>query len=250
VLSEDALRRALRTAGLNAPVRWDDETGSTNATAAAMASDGSPAWTLVAAGHQTAGRGRHGRAWVDRPGSALLCSLVLRPAMDPAAVGLVSLAAGAAMAEAASELSDRAVRCTWPNDLLVEGAKVGGILGETAIRAGRLDHVVVGVGVNLDPPDGVPGAGAIGPVDEEALLSGFLQRFRSLVEGPSEEIVSRWRSISDTLGRPVRATTVGGDMVRGVAADLDETGALLIDTDGGRVTVASGEVRRLDVDPG
>jgi BirA family transcriptional regulator, biotin operon repressor / biotin---[acetyl-CoA-carboxylase] ligase len=250
VLSEDALRRASRRAGLNAPVRWDDETGSTNATAAAMASDGSPAWTLVATGHQTAGRGRHGRAWVDRPGAALLCSLVLRPTLDPAAVGLVSLAAGAAMAEVASELSARAVRCAWPNDLMVEGAKVGGILGETAIRDGRLAHVVVGIGVNLDPPDEIPGAGAIGGVDDEALLSGFLQRFRPLVEGPPEEIVNRWRAISDTLGRRVRATTVGGDTVLGVAADLDETGALLIDTDGKRVTVATGEVRRLDVGPG
>ncbi len=103
LLNEDALQRALSAAGLTAPVRWDEETDSTNATALTMADEGTAAWTLVAAGHQTAGRGRQGRVWRDRPGSALLFSLVLRPEWEPAVVGLVSLAAGAAMAEAASD---------------------------------------------------------------------------------------------------------------------------------------------------
>jgi BirA family biotin operon repressor/biotin-[acetyl-CoA-carboxylase] ligase len=250
VLSEDALRRALVTAGLAAPVRWDEVTESTNATALAMAAEGTPVWTLVAAGHQTAGRGRQGRTWLDRPGSALMCSLVLRPRLEPDHVGLVSLAAGAAMAEIASALSAREVRCKWPNDLVIEASKVGGILGETEIREGRLRHVVVGIGVNLDAPEGVPEAGAIGRVSEEALLSGFLQRFRSLIEGPSEEILARWRTVSATLGRRVEATTVGGDTVRGVAADLDETGALLVDTDTGRRTVVFGEIGHLDVNRG
>jgi len=250
VLSEDALRRALATAGLAAPVRWDDVTESTNATALALAAEGTPSWTLVAAGHQTAGRGRHGRAWLDRPGSALMCSLVLRPSMEPDGAGLVSLAAGAAMAEAASAISGREVRCKWPNDLMAGESKVGGVLGETEIRDGRLHHVVVGIGVNLDAPGGVPGAGAIGRVNEETLLSRFLQLFRSLIEGSSTEIPDRWRAISATIGRRVEATTVGGDSARGVAADLDETGALLVDTDAGRLRVAFGEIHHLDVNQG
>lgn len=249
MLSEDALRRALATAGLAAPVRWDEVTESTNATAQVMAGEGSPSWTLVAAGHQTAGRGRQGRAWLDRPGSALMCSLVLRPSVEPDRVGLVSLAAGAAMAEAASAISAREVRCKWPNDLMAEGSKVGGVLGETEIRDGRLLHVVVGIGVNLDPPKDVPGAGAIGRVNEVALLARFLQLFRSLIEGPSTEILDRWRAVSATIGRLVEATTVGGDTARGVAADLDEAGALLVDTEAGRRRVAFGEIHHLDVNP-
>jgi BirA family biotin operon repressor/biotin-[acetyl-CoA-carboxylase] ligase len=250
VLSEDALRRALGAAGLVAPVRWDEATASTNATALAMARDGTPAWTLVAAGHQTAGRGRRGRAWVDRPGAALMCSLVLRPSWAPDRAGLVSLAAGAAMAEAASEASGRAVRCKWPNDLMVEGAKVGGILGEAEIVDGRVAHIVLGIGVNLDPPEGVPGAGAIGHVDEETLLTDFLRRFRQLAEEQPDEIPRRWRVVSSTLGRHVEATTVTGDTVRGVAADLDETGALLVDSADGPVRVAFGEIHHLGVDRG
>ena len=248
MLSDEALRRALRTAGLAAPVRWDDTTESTNATAQEMAAEGAPAWTLVAAGHQTAGRGRNGRAWVDRPGAALMCSLVLRPRWGADHIGLVSLAAGSAMAEAASRASGRDVRCKWPNDLMVGESKVGGILGEVEITDGRIGHIVLGIGVNLDPPDDVPGAGAIGDVDEEALLTDFLQRFRGMVEGSPDEIVRRWRDLSATLGHRVAATTVGGDTVRGVAADLDETGALLVDTDAGRLRVAFGEIHHLDTD--
>jgi BirA family transcriptional regulator, biotin operon repressor / biotin---[acetyl-CoA-carboxylase] ligase len=250
VLSEDALRRALGAVGLVAPVRWEESTTSTNATALAMAREGTPAWTLVAAGHQTAGRGRRDRVWVDRPGAALMCSLVLRPSWTPDHAGLVSLAAGAAMAEAASEASGRAVRCKWPNDLMVEGSKVGGILGEVEIDDGRVAHIVLGVGVNLDPPEGMPGAGAIGQVDEEMLLTEFLRRFRQLAEGSLDEIPRRWRAVSATLGRHVEATTVAGDTVRGVAADLDETGALLVDSADGPVRVAFAEIHHLGIGRG
>ena len=127
-------------------------------------------------------------------------------------------------------------------------SKVGGILGETEITDGRIGHVVLGIGVNLDPPDDVPGAGAIGGVDEEALLTDFLKRFRRMIEGPPEEILRRWREMSATLARRVQATTVDGESARGVATDLDETGALLIDTADGRVRVAFGEIHHLDVD--
>ena len=80
MLTAGDLERALAGAGLAAPVRADEVTGSTNATALAMAGEGAPEWTLVAAGHQTDGRGRRGRSWTDREGSSLICSFVLRPA--------------------------------------------------------------------------------------------------------------------------------------------------------------------------
>jgi BirA family transcriptional regulator, biotin operon repressor / biotin---[acetyl-CoA-carboxylase] ligase len=248
VLSEDALTRALAAAGLAAPVRWDETTESTNATALAMAAEGTPAWTLVAAGHQTAGRGRLGREWVDRPGRALMCSIVLRPGWDPERLGLVSLAAGVAMARAASEASGSDVRCKWPNDLIVADAKVGGILTESEVAEGRVRHVVVGAGVNLEAPDDVPGAGAIGNVDGGRLLAAYLSAFRGLMDGRTEEIIERWRAVSHTLGRTIQGTTVDGGSVRGVAVDLDETGALLVDTDAGRRRVAFGEVQHLGVD--
>ncbi|MCD6022239.1 MAG: transcriptional repressor, BirA-like [Actinomycetia bacterium] len=235
---------------MSAPVRWDDVTESTNATALVLAAEGAPSWTLVAAAHQTAGRGRHGRVWRDRPGSALLCSLVLRPDWPPDRVGLVSLAVGAAMAEAISEIAGVEIRCKWPNDLMADDAKIGGILGEAQVSAEAIAHVVVGIGVNVDMPEGVPGAGAIGDVDVETLLANFLRRCSSMLGASADEILPRWRAVSLTLGRRVEATTVDGDVARGVAVDIDDTGALLIDTDVGPARVAFGEVEHLDVATG
>lgn len=233
-----------------APVRWDDVTTSTNTTALTMAAEGAPAWTLVAAGHQTEGRGRQGRAWLDRPGRALLCSVVLRPDWPAAAVGLASLAAGAAMAEAASTISAVSVRCKWPNDLLVGRRKVGGILGESELAGDRVSYVVLGTGVNLDAPDDQGDAAGLGDaVDPEALLTGYLRKLRSLVDGPAAGIVEGWRAAAITLGRWVEAVTEGGRTVRGTAADVDDAGALLVDTDGGRVRVSFGEIRHLEEAP-
>ena len=247
MLSEESLRRALEAAGVTAPVRWDDVTTSTNTTALVMAARGVPAWTLVAAGHQTGGRGRHGRVWIDRPGRALLCSVVLRPDWPAAAIGLASLAAGVAMAEAASAVSGASVGCKWPNDLLVDGRKVGGILGESELLGDRVTHVVVGAGVNLAPPDDRGDATGLGEdVDAEALLAGYVRRLRSLVEGPVAGITEAWRAVAVTTGRRVEAVSEGGRRVRGTAADIDDAGALLVDTSDGRVRVPFGEIRHLD----
>jgi BirA family biotin operon repressor/biotin-[acetyl-CoA-carboxylase] ligase len=250
-VNEEGLRRALEAAGLFASVRWHDVTTSTNETAMRLASEGAPAWTLVGAGHQTQGRGRAGRTWVDRSGRAVLLSVVLRPSFDAERVGLVSLAAGAAMADAVSEVAGVDVRCKWPNDLLLHGAKVGGVLAESELDGATARHVVVGVGVNLEPPDDVAGAAGIGDVDEENLVTAFLRRLHSLLAGDPARILDAWRARADTLGRRVDATTVDGTVVRGIATDVDPTGALAIDVRGhGIARVAFGDVHHLSLDHG
>lgn len=247
------LERALAAAGCSAPVQWDETTGSTNATARDLAEAGAPEWTLAAAGHQTAGRGRLGRIWQDRPGRALMFSLVLRPAIDPREAGLLPLLAGAAMAEAAGQIAGqiagREVRCKWPNDLLIDEAKVGGILTEAQVAGGVLDHVVMGLGVNLEAPEAVAGAAALGDVDPMALLTAFLMRFREgyRPSGPgfADEVVRRWTEVASTLGRQVEATRADGVAVRGTAVSVDGLGGLVVDTTQGPVTVTSGEVIHL-----
>jgi BirA family biotin operon repressor/biotin-[acetyl-CoA-carboxylase] ligase len=247
VLSAGDLERALAAIGASAPVRYDEITRSTNATALRMAEDGAPEWTLVAAGHQTHGRGRLGRSWSDRPGGALLVSVVLRPALAPIDAGLVPLLAGAAMAEAAG-VQGRRVACGWPNDLVYEGGKVGGVLVESVVQDDAIRHAVVGVGVNLEAPDREPGARALGPVDAAGLLEAFLERFASRYRlepaafGPA--VVDAWRAVSVTLGRAVEVARLDGGSLRGTAIDVDPHGALLVRTTDGDVAVASGEVRR------
>lgn len=254
MLSEDALLRALERVGRRAPVRFDEVTPSTQATALAMAADGAPEWTLVVAGHQTHGRGRLGRTWVDRPGEALMCSIVLRPALEPDSAGLVALLAGSALAGATFEVADQRAACKWPNDLLVAGRKAGGILAESSVRGGRIEHVVLGLGVNLgEPPPELPEAGAV-DVDAEDLLGAFLERFAAAYDpnapGFAEAVVEGYREVCATLGRRVRATNVEGEVVEGEAVDVDVRGGLVVRTERGDDVVRFGEVEHLGVDEG
>src|SRR5918995_691715 len=171
MLSEQALSRALERAGLHAPVRFDEVTGSTQAAAVRMAIDGAPEWTLVAASHQTAGRGRLGRTWTDQPGHALLFSLVLRPPLEPDSIGTISLLAGTALTTACRDVAAADATCKWPNDVLVNGRKAGGILAEARVAVSSVEFIVVGIGVNLgSPPSDVPNAAAVDGDETGALL--------------------------------------------------------------------------------
>jgi BirA family biotin operon repressor/biotin-[acetyl-CoA-carboxylase] ligase len=178
--------------------------------------------SVVVADHQTAGRGRLEHRWVTPPGTALLVSFVLPPSP------LLSLAAGVAAAEAC----DQDVRLKWPNDLLLGGRKVGGILVEvTAAKA------ICGIGINLTwAPEG--GATLNQPRD---LL---LERLRIAVErwssAPPEEVLARWRELSDTIGRKVRVQ-LPGRTFDGVAQDINERGELLVDG----TVVSAGSVMHL-----
>lgn len=248
MLSDADLRAALSAIGERAPVLAEEVTGSTNATALAMAAAGAPEWTLVSAAHQTEGRGRRGRTWIDVPGRALMCSLVLRPSIAPASAGLLSLLAGATMAAAIAAETGEDVRCKWPNDLLVEEHKVGGVLLESVAADGVLRHVVVGIGVNLEAPEGVAGAGAIGArAGEGAILTAFLVRFAEAYRAGvlSERARAAWLERSATIGRTVRARTTTGVEIVGVAAGLALDGALLVEAAGTTVEIGSGEIDHL-----
>jgi BirA family transcriptional regulator, biotin operon repressor / biotin---[acetyl-CoA-carboxylase] ligase len=250
LLSEPILERILARAGLRAPVRFDEVTGSTNATCKALAREGAPEWTLVAAAHQTAGRGRLDRVWLDAPGTALLFSVLLRPALAPDRAALVPLLAGVALAAAAERLGARDVRCKWPNDVIVDGSKVAGILAESSTAAGTIDHIVVGVGVNLDrPPPGTAAAGALRVGDAElleAFLGEFAARYRPMDGAFASRVVREAGARSATLGNVVRATTLDGAVVEGTAIELDQRGGLIVEVDGRRrVGVAFGDVEHL-----
>jgi BirA family biotin operon repressor/biotin-[acetyl-CoA-carboxylase] ligase len=193
-------------------VRWFAEVGSTNRVAAELAGDGAADGLVVGADQQTAGRGRRGRTWESRPGSSLLVSVVLRPV--PA---LVTLAAGLAAAEACDEVAGVRTSLKWPNDVLVDEAKVGGILSEVVG-----DAVVVGLGLNLDwAPEG---AACLGPgVDRDRLLPVYLAGLDDPVD-----VLGRYRSRCATLGRRVRVELPDGSL-EGVAAAVDGEGRLVVD---------------------
>jgi BirA family transcriptional regulator, biotin operon repressor / biotin---[acetyl-CoA-carboxylase] ligase len=213
-------------------------TDSTNARARELAGGGAPHGTIVTAGEQTAGRGRQGRTWSAPAGRALLCSIVIR---DP--VALLPLAAGVAVADVAgAAVAGAEARLKWPNDVLVDGRKVAGILVEGRPQEG---WAVVGIGLNvaLEPED-FPAelrerAGTLGrsPADIEPTLSELLGRLDEWISVDAASLVEAVRERDALLGLEVR--WAGG---RGVGAGIDAGGRLLVETDSGTVALDAGEV--------
>jgi len=245
-LTANDLQAALAAIHVSAPVHAEDELPSTNSRALELAGAGAPEWTLVSAAHQTAGRGRDGRAWTDVPGRALMVSVVLRPTVPPPRAGLLSLLAGASMARAIRDETGLPATCKWPNDVRLGGAKVGGVLGEALIVDERLAALVIGVGVNLEAPGDVADAAGIGDVAARPLLVTFIGRLHDVYSGPDAELPERvkaaWLPVADTIGLEVDATATTGEPVRGRAVGIDAFGGLVISTDDGERTVAFGDI--------
>src|SRR5262245_27658872 len=147
--SEHSVAAAALAAGLEGEAWYRDEVGSTNTELIALARSGAPAWSVLVAGYQSEGRGRLGRTWTAPPGSSLMASLLLRPAMAPADAPLVALAAGACMAQAVESACGVVASCKWPNDVLAGDRKLAGILTEAEANGSRVAFVVVGTGVNV-----------------------------------------------------------------------------------------------------
>ena len=237
MLTRDDLVEVLAAITVTAPVRSDEVTPSTNATAVALAEAGEPEWTLVATAHQTEGKGRLGRSWSDVAEGSLLFSFVLRPELTPARTGLLSLLAGAEMANAIRATTGRRVTCKWPNDLILHDAKVGGILLEASV----VESAVRYVGVTERDRSLLNGD----------LLRAFFTRFASAYSAADvafpQRVRSAWLSMSSTVGQVVRATTVDGREVTGRAVGIDDFGSLLLSTDAGEARVTYGEVEHLGI---
>jgi BirA family transcriptional regulator, biotin operon repressor / biotin---[acetyl-CoA-carboxylase] ligase len=221
---------------------------STQTVAFALAADGAVDRAVVVAQAQTAGRGRRGRLWLDEPGASLLTSIILRPRLEPARLPTLSLAAGVAVVEALERVTGLKPRLKWPNDVLVDGRKLAGILLES--RLGPSPLVVLGIGVNLTqrvfPPDLAERATSVRlatgrRVDADALLTALMEsldawRARLETDGWAP-IRERWCALTETLGRRVSI-----DDAQGIAVDVDEDGALIVAEGDVRRRVVAGEV--------
>jgi len=248
-----------------ADVRWVDETGSTNADLLALAA-AEPALdgVVLVADHQTAGRGRLGRAWSAPPGSSLLCSTLVHPELPLERLHLVTIAAAVAASDACEAIAGVRPRLKWPNDLLVAGVdgtdrKVAGILAESVVRDGEVQALVVGMGLNVNWPAELPDdLAAIATslnhhaghdIDREALLTAHLQGLDRIMgvldtsEGRAA-LLRRSRELSATIGREVRVET-SKVSVTGVAVDVSDDGHLRLDLDGEVISVAAGDVVHL-----
>ena len=226
---------------------------STNRAAKQLAAGGAPDGSLCLCEEQTAGRGRMDRTWVSHPGCGLWQSLVLRPSLPPANAAWITLAAALAMAGAVEETCGVSPVIKWPNDLVLGGKKICGILTEMAADPDRVEYVVPGVGLNVRW-DAVPKEleGQAGCVEEFAepaprrvILAAYLAQMEALLgvlttEGLSG-IMPQYTARSCTLGRPVRV--IGHETFEGVAETMDAEGALIVRrSDGTAVRVLAGDV--------
>ncbi|GAA5115193.1 biotin--[acetyl-CoA-carboxylase] ligase [Alloalcanivorax gelatiniphagus] len=244
---------------LTTPLGWRVElveaSPSTNAAVAERARAGEEPGLVLVTEHQTAGRGRLDRSWVTPARSSLTFSVLLRPDVPPTSWTWLPLLTGyAVQAALADRLPDIALK--WPNDVLVDagsgaGRKVCGILVERVETAAG-PMAVVGVGINVDQTlDELPIALATSvsletgePVERTGLLGQVLGSLHGL-QGLLDDVDSLRRAYADvcvTLGRTVDVHLPGGDVRRGEALDIDATGALVVGTDDGALTVAAGDV--------
>jgi BirA family transcriptional regulator, biotin operon repressor / biotin---[acetyl-CoA-carboxylase] ligase len=254
-LNAHALRGALVKPGsIWHDIRVVAETGSTNADLLALAPGGAGEGVLLAAEAQSAGRGRMGRHWVSPPRAALMFSVLLRPAGVPAALrGWVPLLTGVAVASALSAQAAIDARLKWPNDVLVNGAKLAGILAE---QSG--DAIVVGTGINVSASrDELPGPAATSLTlegaactDRDLLLARVLTELEfwylawvgARGDASGCGLRQEYQRRCATLGRQVRVSLPGGTVVTGTASEVDDTGRLVVRSAAESVPVSAGDV--------
>jgi BirA family biotin operon repressor/biotin-[acetyl-CoA-carboxylase] ligase len=234
------------------------EVDSTNDVALRLAAAGAPEGTCVLADVQRSGRGRRGRSWFSPPGAGLYLSVVIRPEGLTAPLSVVTLAAGVASADAVSTITGLPIELKWPNDLMVgrPWRKIGGLLCESAGVGARIDALVIGLGVNLRhvtyPQDIADRATSVDAelgraVDRSPLVVEVLARFRDVIDrlrdGQREAIWAEWRALgrAGLGGASVRWHDQGGER-RGLARDIAEDGALLIESEGRIERLIAGEV--------
>nr|WP_040704691.1 biotin--[acetyl-CoA-carboxylase] ligase [Nocardia takedensis] len=252
----DRLRQAVATAlPLFDSVEVVESTGSTNADLMARAAAGEQRSAVLVAEAQQAGRGRHARNWVSPPRAQISLSMLVHPReIDPAALGWLPLLTGIAAVDALRGVAGVDAKLKWPNDVLIGARKVAGILAEVAV-SGPSPAVVIGVGVNVSLSEAeLPVPHAISLALAEArtldrtdlilgLLTEFDRRFTAwrAADWDVADLAAAYRPRCATLGARVRAELPGGEVLTGIATDIDAHGRIVIDSR----AISAGDVTHL-----
>lgn len=233
------------------------ETDSTNIQARALANKGYPEGTIVVAEQQTEGKGRRGRNWYSPLGQGIYLSLILRPVFPLKEISKVSLLTAVALAEALEDEFGLQPRIKWPNDVLVKGRKIAGILSEAITDMASIEYIVIGIGVNINnyleefpadlrtPATSVAAEGKVSASRIrllQKLLLSLENHYNLLQEGNFAPTLEKARYLSLVIGQEVSLEERDG-FISGLAVGIDENGFLLVqDQDGNIHTVMSGEI--------
>jgi BirA family biotin operon repressor/biotin-[acetyl-CoA-carboxylase] ligase len=255
LLREGDIKPGLKTRVIGREIHLFPEVASTNTLAMEMASNGAPEGTVVLAETQTGGKGRRGRTWISPKGNVYL-SVILRPDIPLYKAPVITLMGAVAAASAIRRMCEVKAFIKWPNDILVSGRKVGGLLTEMSAEQDRVRHIVLGIGIDANmelealPYDVRAQATTLaaetgGKIDRTAFLQQLLReldrQYRVFLEN-EQDILMEWKSLNMTTGNRV-AISGAGEILEGVAQGIDDEGRLVIRQDNGNVrTVAAGDV--------
>lgn len=259
-MSRDEILDRLRSEYMGRSLYYYEETDSTNARIRELADAGAPAGTLAVADMQTAGRGRRGRGWLSPPGMNIYMSLLLKPDIDPSDAPMITIIMALAVCEAVTEVTGGAkepdtpdagdgipqARIKWPNDIVVNGRKVCGILTEMNMEAGHIGGVVVGVGINVNQgdrdlfPEEIRDTATSmklecgQTIDRSELIAMIMERFeteyeRFLSAGDLGFLKERYEQQLISLGKEVRVLDPQGEYT-GISRGIDVRGELLVET--------------------
>jgi BirA family biotin operon repressor/biotin-[acetyl-CoA-carboxylase] ligase len=215
-------------------IHYFDAVDSTMDIAKDLARNQCPHFTVVIAGRQKKGRGRLKRTWLSVEGG-LYFTIVVRPEIPPAFSSRVNFAASMILAQTLRSLFKINAAVKWPNDILVDGKKVAGILSEMDAETDRVNFINIGMGINVnnDPTPYEPMASSLKKILGKAvvrkeLLTAFLDRFEHAInDADLVNVVSEWKKYTETLNRQVKIVTTR-DVAKGLAVDVDDDGALIL----------------------
>lgn len=262
LLLPSEIEYGLKTHSFGHNIYYLPKIDSTNQKAKELAFNNAVEGTVIVAEEQHGGKGRLGRVWFSPPGG-IWFSFILRPQIAPSEVLKVTLLTGVAGSEAIQEISGLKTKIKWPNDILIEGKKVAGILTEMETEADKINFVVTGIGINANiDRKSFPLAfrntstslsSILGEkVDRSAIIRTFLATFEihyaKLKSGDFSEIINLWKERSDTLGSEVKIKTLN-QTIQGKAVNIDEKGALVVKLPSGEQrSIWSGEIINLRSD--
>ncbi|MUT65448.1 biotin--[acetyl-CoA-carboxylase] ligase [Paenibacillus sp. NEAU-GSW1] len=255
--SPEKLNGLLQTQHFARPVHWFDSVDTTQNVAQQLAENGAPEGTLVIAEQQNNGRGRMGRGWISPKGKGIWMSMVLRPTIPVHFAPQLTLLTAVALCRSLRRLTAMPIGIKWPNDLLIDGKKISGILLESAAQDTMLRYIIAGIGISVnletsDYPDELLervtslriASGK--KLEREAVIADFMLEYEQLYNAYQangfEPIAALWESLSVSLHKPARLTTPQG-VIDGVPIALDQSGAIEVRLEeGNTVLVFSAEM--------
>jgi BirA family biotin operon repressor/biotin-[acetyl-CoA-carboxylase] ligase len=238
-------------------IHFYQEIGSTNDEAFDLAAAGSPEGTVVIADSQTKGKGRLQRVWHSPAGSNIYTSIILRPYLEPQSAPQISILAGVAVAEIMDNFCPGMVNLKWPNDILLKGKKVCGILAQMKTSASRVDFIILGIGININinynqlPQDIKNTATSLSietgrNISRQELIIGLYENlakwYKKLIADGFSAVKEKWLSMAPMIGKRVQIMS-GDEVISGKALGIDEQGSLLLLTaEDRKIKISAGDV--------